>query len=133
MALATMPASTPSPFGAIAASAGTRPSRSRRCTAGGQSTSKIPTALATTSIPNASRAPGCAASSATALVTPTIAAPVPIARAWSTTAELVAAQAAIPACWAITAMPAIAQTFPGTYLPRLDTVQIRAAVQPFSS
>ena len=31
---------------------------------------------------------------------------------------------------AMSAMPAMAQTFPGRYLPRLDTVQMRAAVQP---
>ena len=41
-----------------------------------------------------------------------------------------AAHGATPARWAITAMPATAQTLPGRYLPRLDTVQMRAADQP---
>jgi len=40
---------------------------------------------------------------------------------------------ATPACCAMSAMPAIAQTFPGTYLPRLETVQMRAAAHAPSS
>ena len=45
----------------------------------------------------------------------------------------VAAQGAMPARCAISAMPATAHTFPGRYLPRLETVQIRAAPHPSSS
>ncbi len=48
------------------------------------------------------------------------------------TAEPVAAHGATPASFDISAMPATAQTLPGTYLPRLETVQMRAAVQPSS-
>jgi hypothetical protein len=50
----------------------------------------------------------------------------------STTADPVAAQGAIPARCAMSAMPATAHTLPGRYLPRLETVQIRADVHPSS-
>src|SRR5213594_755530 len=45
------------------------------------------------------------------------------------TADPVAAHGATPASCAMSAMPAMAQTWPGRYFPRLETVQIRAAVQ----
>ena len=63
-------------------------------------------------------------------VRPATAAPVPMASTCSTTADPVAAQGATPARCAMSAMPATAHTFPGRYLPRLDTVQMRAAPQP---
>ena len=48
-------------------------------------------------------------------------------------AEPVAAQGSMPASFDISAMPATAHTLPGMYLPRLETVQMRAAVQPAQS
>ena len=104
---------------------------SRRST-GGQSSRPTPTIDAATSSSNTTWAPGLAASIARRPVSPAIAAPVPMASTCSTTADPVAAHGATPARCAISAMPATAHTFPGRYLPRLETVQIRAAPHPSS-
>jgi len=84
--------------------------------------------LASISKASAIRLPGCAVSRATEAAAPTTAAPVPMPTACSTTADAAAAHGATPERCAMNAIPASAQTFPGTYLPRFDTVQMRAAL-----
>src|SRR5689334_22695577 len=131
-ALATMPTAIPPTGGAPRCSASGAVSRSSRRSTGGQSSRPTPTNDAATSSSNTTCAPGWAASIARRPVSPAMAAPVPMASTCSTTADPVAAQGATPARCAMSAIPATAHTFPGRYLPRLETVQIRAAPHPSS-
>src|SRR5688572_29764307 len=52
---------------------------------------------------------------------------------WSRIADAVAAQGGTPRRWASSAIPAIAQIFPGMYLPMLEMTQTRAASHQPSS
>ena len=64
---------------------------------------------------------------------PTTAAPVPMASTWRMTADPVAAHGGRPRpAGPSPPCPATAHTLPGRYLPRLETVQMLAAVQPSS-
>src|SRR5690349_7091002 len=94
--------------------------RPRRSTAGRQVSRAIGANAASAAN---SRRRGGAALGVTAATTAT---PLLSATAWITTADAAAGSARTPACWARTRRPATLHTFPGTYRPRLASVQMRA-------
>ena len=102
-------------------------SRCKRRKAGGQLRTTTPASAAAPAIAVAVTSQVPTPANAAGATTATSTTPLASANAWSRIAAATAAAGATPACWARYAAPATDHTFPGMYLPRFASMQMRAA------